>query len=76
MLFESFLRFLRKAPESKIRAEQYCSHKGRGRNNQLLAMTLRLFNGIASDPDCLRCEFVSFGEGLQTPPFGRPWVSR
>jgi hypothetical protein len=23
MLFESFLRFLRKAPEGKIRAEQY-----------------------------------------------------
>jgi len=22
------------------------------------------------DPDCCRCEFVSFGEGLQTPPFG------
>ena len=22
------------------------------------------------DPDCCRCEFVSFGEALQTPPFG------
>ena len=26
-------------------------------------------------PDCCRCEFVSFGEGLLTPPFGRPqWL--
>jgi len=23
-----------------------------------------------SDPDCFRCEFVSFGGGLPTPPFG------
>ncbi len=22
------------------------------------------------DPDCCRCEFVSVGEALQTPPFG------
>jgi len=23
-----------------------------------------------SDPGCFRCELVSFGEGLPTPPFG------
>jgi len=23
-----------------------------------------------SDPDCFRCEFASFGEGLQILPFG------
>jgi len=28
-----------------------------------------------SGPGCFRCVFVLFGEGLPTPPFGRPWVS-
>jgi len=37
---------------------------------------LQNWSWLPSDPDCFRCGFVSFGEGLQTPPFGRPEVSR
>ena len=29
---------------------------------------LQSWSCLPSNPDCFRCEFVSFGEGLSTPP--------